>query len=329
MNLSALAKPAGLSFSGRFFLVSTLPTTLAGTYLLVLVWAGAPGPVRFGRAWHIASDLGVGPSLLLLLVITALGVITMPLQLPMVRWMEGYWPRRLGRLADWCRKRQEHRCGDLVRTAKAKDGLPAKTKDDLRPEDIDEQVARGYAQRLRYPVGAPHPLRPTALGNALTAAEFRAGRVYGIDAPVFWTRLEPLLSGRIATTVTEQRDAMDAAARLSVTAALCVPLTVWLLWRSGWWLLLAVLLVAVSRLSYRAAVHAAVAYGQYVEAAFDLHRFDLLSALHLPLPADREAEERANDALGGLWRQGQPPKPPLRYEHPSGEPSAPASPEAE
>lgn len=327
MNLSALAKPAGLSFSGRFFLVSTLPATLAGTYLLVLVWAGAPGPVRFGRAWHTAEGLGVGPSLLLLLLVTALGVITMPLQLPMIRWMEGYWPQRLRWLANWCCARQQHRSGKDVSTWGPKNAprpAPRPT-----PEDIDELVARGYEQRLRYPVEAPHRFRPTALGNALTTAEFRAGRWYGLDAPVFWTRLEPLLSGRIATTITEQRDAMDAAARLSVTAALCVPPTLWLLWRSGWWLLLAPLLIAVSRLSYRAAVHAAVAYGQYVEAAFDLHRFDLLTALHLPLPADQEAEVRTNDALGGLWRQGLPPKPPLRYEHPSAEPPATASPETE
>ncbi|MGW1913503.1 hypothetical protein ACWCQS_22890 [Streptomyces sp. NPDC002076] len=118
---------------------------------------------------------------------------------------------------------------------------------------------------------------------------------------------------------------MDAAARLSVTAALCVPATVWLLWRSGWRLLLAVLLALVSRLAYLAAVHAAVGYGQYVEAAFDLHRFDLLGALHLPLPTDREQEQRANESLGMLWRQGLPGRPPLRYEHPSGEPVAPAS----
>ncbi|MGW1167113.1 hypothetical protein [Streptomyces sp. NPDC002550] len=319
MNLSVLARPAGPSFSGRFFLVSTLPTTLAGTYLLVLVWAGAPGPVRFGRAWRTAAGLGVGPSLLLLLLVTAVGVITMPLQLPVVRWLEGYWPRYLERPARWCRARQRRRCGPTV---------AALTREEVRdPEAVERRFAQGHLQRLRYPVEDQHLFRPTALGNALTAAESRAGRLYGLDAPVFWTRLEPLLSGRMATTVSEQRDAMDAAARLSVTAALCVPPTVWLLWRSGWWLLLAVLLVVVSRLAYLAAVHAAVGYGQYVEAAFDLHRFDLLGALHLPLPADREQEQRANEALGRLWRQGLSPRPPLRYEHPSGgDPAAPASP---
>ncbi|WP_369393729.1 hypothetical protein AB5J72_43905 [Streptomyces sp. CG1] len=320
MNLSALAKPAGPSFSGRFFLVSTLPTTLAGTCLLVLVWAGAPGPVRFGRAWRTAAGLGVGPSLLLLLFVTAVGVITMPLQLPLVRWLEGYWPRRLERLARWCRARQESRCGNATRTLTREEALD--------PEVVEREFARGYPQRLRYPVDRPHLFRPTALGNALTAAESRAGRAYGMDAPVFWTRLEPLLSGRIAATVTEQRDAMDAAARLSVTAALCVPPTVWLLWRSGWWLLLAALLAVLSRLAYVAAVHAAVAYGQYVEAAFDLHRFDLLSALHLPLPDDREEEQRSNEDLGGLWRQGLPPRSPLRYVHPAvpEDPPPPASP---
>jgi hypothetical protein len=39
-------------------------------------------------------------------------------------------------------------------------------------------------------------------------------------------------------------------------------------------------------LSYRAALAAAAAYCQALEAAFDLHRFDLLTALHLPLPAN-------------------------------------------
>lgn len=52
----------------------------------------------------------------------------------------------------------------------------------------------------------------------------------------------------------------------------------------------------------------------------------LLGALHLPLPTDREQEQRANEALGMLWRQGLPGRLPLRYEHPSGERAAPRQP---
>jgi hypothetical protein len=305
VNLSALAQPAGSAVSGRFFLVSTLPTTLAVTYLLVLVWAGAPGPVRFAHAWRTAAGLGTGQILLLVLVITSVGVVTMPLQLPLVRWLEGYWPDRLEPLAGFCRTRQGKRRDTLVT--------------ELVPgADLQRAGETGHRQRTRYPV-EPHRLRPTALGNALTAAETRAGRAYGLDAPVVWLRLEPLLGDRIRTAVADRRDAMDAATRMSVTVALCVPPTVWLLWRSGWWLALAALLAAVSRLGYVAAVHAAVAYGQYVEAAFDLHRFDLLTALHLPLPEDRTQELATGAALSTLWRQGHAGPPLFRYDHGPGD----------
>jgi hypothetical protein len=56
-------------------------------------------------------------------------------------------------------------------------------------------------------------------------------------------------------------------------------------------------------LSYRAALSAATAYGQAMEAAFDLHRFDLLNALHLPLPADLISEVQANQQLSRFLRQ--------------------------
>ncbi|MFI9201043.1 hypothetical protein [Streptomyces sp. NPDC053048] len=90
-----------------------------------------------------------------------------------------------------------------------------------------------------------------------------------------------------------------------------------MLWGTGWWAALALVPSAVAALAYHGAVQAAVAYGEAVRTAFDLHRFDLLRALHQPLPADL-AEERARAAaLCASWRQGLPP--PDRYEHP-GEP---------
>ena len=40
-----------------------------------------------------------------------------------------------------------------------------------------------------------------------------------------------------------------------------------------------------------------------MEAAFDLHRFDLLTALHLPLPADLTGEVATNQELSRFLRQ--------------------------
>ncbi|MCC3776056.1 hypothetical protein [Streptomyces sp. UNOB3_S3] len=169
---------------------------------------------------------------------------------------------------------------------------------------------RGEWQRARFPV-REDLLRPTALGNALTAAEARAGRRYELDAVVVWTRLEPLLSDPVRAAVAERRTTMDAAARLSVTAALCAPLSVWLLWRSGWWLLLAAALLAAARIAYTAAVHAAIDYGESVAAAFDLHRFDLLTALHLPPARGPGRGTRRQPGPQYPLASGRQAKPPL------------------
>ncbi len=80
-------------------------------------------------------------------------------------------------------------------------------------------------------------------------------------------------------------------------------ISVALLAAHGWWLLAAAVALAGTLLSYRAALAAATAYGQALEAAFDLHRFDLLTALHLPLPADLLGELTANQELSRFLRQ--------------------------
>ncbi|MEU8827157.1 hypothetical protein [Streptomyces sp. NPDC048636] len=301
-----MAKPLSPALSGRFFLVSTLPTAAGAVFVLVLLWAGAPDAVRFERAWRTAAGLKAGELLLLVLSVTLVGVITMPLQLSLVRWLEGYWPRWLARPAAWCTALQRRRRGPL--------GWPHGSAVPSAAL-VQREGERGAWRRSRFPV-EDHLLRPTGLGNALTAAERRAGRLYGLDAVVVWTRLEPVLSERVRGAVASGRDALDAAARLCVTAGALVPVSVALLWRSQWWLLLALAPAVICWAAYAAAVHAAVAYGEVLAVAFDLHRFDLLAALHLPLPDDRATERTANAELSRLWRQGVGSPAAMRYDHP-------------
>jgi hypothetical protein len=60
------------------------------------------------------------------------------------------------------------------------------------------------------------------------------------------------------------------------------------------------------RLSYRGAVAAAIAYGEGIRATIDLHRIDLLTALHLPLPATLEQERAVNEQVSPFLRQSRP-----------------------
>jgi hypothetical protein len=55
-----------------------------------------------------------------------------------------------------------------------------------------------------------------------------------------------------------------------------------------------------------AALIAAGSYGAVIQAAFDLYRFELLPAMHLPLPRDAKDERRISGAVSRWFSQGLP-----------------------
>jgi hypothetical protein len=157
-------------------------------------------------------------------------------------------------------------------------------------------VVAGRRLSTSYPKDIEN-LLPTRLGNALRAAEDRAGQRYGLDTIVSWPRLYPHLSNSLTGTVNDLRDQFDAAARLCVVLLLATLISAALLVTHGWWLLVPVSTAFLSWVAYRAAVRAATAYGGQLLVAFDLHRFDMLRGLHLPLPPDAKTERKDNERL--------------------------------
>ena len=154
-----------------------------------------------------------------------------------------------------------------------------------------------------------HLLRPTALGNVLAAMDDTAGRAYGLDAVIAWPRLYPVLSDQVKSLVDDRRDALDASVRMTATMTVTVLLALVLLLRSDWWMLLALIPLAVALLAYSAAVQGALAYAETVQASFDLHHADLLAALRMQPPTQPEAERILNEQWCDHWRQGIPPPP--------------------
>ncbi|GAA0419661.1 hypothetical protein Aca07nite_12820 [Actinoplanes capillaceus] len=299
MSLDALAEmPAGLQGS-RFFRVYYFPTYAVLLFLLVLVWAGAPGKrISFKAAWETAAGLEIAEALLIIVVVVLLALVLHPFQSALVGLLEGGWPAALG--SGLLRRLQLARRKNLTTAAAA----PPDTADDQAVQAAGRAAGR---LRRRYPT-REHLVRPTALGNALAAMQDNAGRVYGLDAVVVWPRLYAVLGETVRGVVDDRRDTMDSTARLAVSTGIAAVATFALLSQAThWWWLLGFVPLAVSVISYRAAVHAAVAYGESVELAFDLHRFDLLTALHLAVPADRTTELKINQELCDLWRQGVPP----------------------
>jgi hypothetical protein len=304
MDLSSVSGPLEGLKSGRFFVVSYLPIYAASIFVLVLVWAGAPvwlhhgHPLSFNRAWHTASGLGAGEIVMLVIAVTLAAVLFVPLQLAMMRVLEGGWPDALG--AGLARRFQLWRKRRMTRAAE----LP-QVRDQLTDAVVQKAGMAGARLRRRFPL-PDHLVRPTALGNALSATEDTAGRDYGLDAVVIWPRLYPVLGDKIRAVVDDRRDVLDSAGRMAVTAAATVIATLVLLWGSAWWLTLAIVPAVVAAVAYAGAVAAAVAYGEAVRSSFDLHRFDLLTSLKLALPRTRDQERQVNQALCDLWRQGVP-----------------------
>ncbi|EFL19213.1 LOW QUALITY PROTEIN: predicted protein, partial [Streptomyces sp. C] len=172
------------------------------------------------------------------------------------------------------------------------------------------QLARSFPPR-------PLPLLPTALGNTLRAAEATAGAEYGADAVVKRkkdsTPCSENKSGPSSTTgaTSSNRRVPPEKKKKGATGMPRVPLV---LGADGWWRASPAVFLLPAWVAYRAAVAAARGYGEALSAAFDLHRFDLLTALHLTLPADPEAERVLGRRLTRFWAQGVPLTA-LPYEH--------------
>ena len=202
----------GRDIGTRFALVGLLPGGVLALFVLALVWSGAPGDAPdLDRVLDHARDLDAWAGALLFLALVVAALVLQPLQLGLVRALEGYWPARVrGRSA-------------CAASSARYDALAAAAAPRAAPHAAHAGRARGDGRR-REPAAPPVPadpawLLPTRLGNALRAAETRAGEPYGLDAVVAWPRLYPLLPDGVRALVDDQRDGLDLAARFCAVFA--------------------------------------------------------------------------------------------------------------
>jgi hypothetical protein len=300
----SLAAAGAKQVTRRFYLVSWIPYALLFLLVFGLVWANGTtqkchDPPCLDRAVDIATaSYGIRIALLILAAFVA-SLVLHPLQLGLIQLLEGYWDRwTVGRtLAGWLVRRQAARRRRLVHAARI---------DPRSGTDVDHQqlrVARLAASRLdAYP--APDSLLPTTLGNVLRAAEDNAGRRYELDAVLVWPRLYTVLPERPLGILNDQRMDLDVAAQFCISLLLGSVLSFWLLLSDGVWMLLPLALLTFAWLSYRAAVAVAREYGTMMATVVDLYRFDLLRALHLPLPSNRIEERKRNADLCRVLKAG-------------------------
>jgi hypothetical protein len=151
---------------------------------------------------------------------------------------------------------------------------------------------------------------PTAFGNQLLAAEKYPLVTYGMDIIYWWPRLWLLLSDSERTENEELL--IPLIALLNTATALygggigylvCFVHQIPLVIELGWFTILFEVgifagFIIAGYVFYHLAILQLIPYGDNIRAVADLHRFDLLKALHLPLPDTIQGEQK-------IWRELQ------------------------
>jgi hypothetical protein len=157
---------------------------------------------------------------------------------------------------------------------------------------------------------------PTALGTLGYANAEYVRRNYGVELAVIWPRISLLLPSQLANQIEETEAAIDQLVAFSATTILFGLVAGSIAAYHGAAIIISILLSLVSYIFafmvYRAVLPAAEQWSQLVRTGLDLHRFELLAALHLPYPRTSTEDRALWQRLNGVLL-GQEPDRPLGF----------------
>jgi hypothetical protein len=163
-------------------------------------------------------------------------------------------------------------------------------------------------------------IAPTDLANSALANNYQVYRRYGMNIELFWPLLEKFARGddKMGAWLEEAKYKLDFSVAMTI---------VWGVYTSVWvpvlivghaalpvYAVVAILGPFITWITYRMCVRNADALYGTMRATAELCRFDLLKALHCPLPADTAEERRLWESLTRLAELGDGT---VTYHHPS------------
>lgn len=337
--LGSLAKESVKGLGQGAVLVSVLPSAVLVLIVFALPaaslypWQGqASGNAADGlpAILDAARDLNVGGAAILVLAVLLAAVLVRPFQIAAVQALEGYWTsswwtfpeqlaierhRRRRSIAMLLEKQKGVRVDDPANQTFAE--IRRYARQEARSDRLHQRAQRVLNE---YPRNQAY-LLPTALGNILRRAETSAGERYGLGTVEMYPRLYPHLSARLDAQMSGELNVLDVSAALVFVFAGSATASAPLVWRLDGWSLLPVAFVVGAAVAYRGARRAAKLHAVLLHTAFDLHRFDMLTALHRELPLTPEQELLDNRTLTEFLTGKAPTPPPgpmLRgcYKHP-------------
>ena len=312
MDVPDLSKAAG----DRFSVVSAFPAVMVVLTVYALIKTGAfSGAPDVHKLIPADEKLGAGVVLLLALLVFVLALLLQPFQLALVRMLEGYWGNSApARGLTWMfvapRRRRlrayiEAGTTDVDAIATESPRADEQLRVALERKKLLRRQAKANRIRMRYPRRMGRVM-PTSLGNALRSFEDTAGQRYGLETVPVFRRLHPLLPPGVLKSYTSHRLQLDAAAGMCVAFLVMTFVLALALVGDGWWVLCPVATAGLAWLTYRGAITSALLMGRTVTTAFDLHRHDLVAALHFPAPPDAALEYAFNLRLSDWLRDDDP-----------------------
>jgi hypothetical protein len=259
---------------------------------LVALWSAGYGHDWQDRLAALPTVAQLVTLAVALALVAGSAVVAAQLTPPILRLLEGYWPRTVARPF----RRLAYR-----RLDNANQSLQSLSGKAFRGELDDPGRLASVEQRL-HDLPAAAALMPTRLGNILRAAEERPRIRYGLDPVVCWPHLWLVLDAETRMELTQARKDLDQAAQGWLWCLLFVSWT-WLAWWAA-----AVTILGCTLIYYGAILTRGRAYGALLQAGFDLYRRRLYAALNWPTVDDPDAERAAGAELTTyLWRGIAPP----------------------
>ncbi|HEX7150320.1 MAG TPA: hypothetical protein VF618_02445 [Thermoanaerobaculia bacterium] len=312
-------------FGRSILIAAVLPATVfvIAIYLFVLPmipWEShlAPRLEILDPQWRLAAAAGY--------IVILAGLLHI-FNIPIIQLYEGY-PWQHGLIGKWMSARNVRVVkdletgGDLARDLRLD---PANLVTAEQNEKLNTVWADSVRRRFfEYP-DAEFVL-PTRLGNVIRSFEMYPQRQYEISAIPFWPRFVARIKSEHAEMIDGAKALFDVTVHLSflacATAILLIVvacffptpfLTLDLFW---WWAARVGISLWLAWFFYRSAISRAMAWGDLVRSAFDLHRRDVLTDLGFdPPPGDLESERAVWKDLSERLDVGAPPnKRELRYD---------------
>lgn len=230
-------------------------------------------------------------------------------QFPLIRLIEGYWPSSLSFLEDY-----------LVKRLESEKKLMEEEWGQLadKYEENDESDRRRYikleTKLERYPSSL---LLPTMFGNIFRAAEEYPMNRYGLETTRVWPVLWLLIPDKMREELIESNKVLYDRVTLFFWFSMFSLWTViaFIEWDSSIRWPLIVSIFGIFFVYYFGLIPAVSNFGDLLRTSFDLHRFTLYEALHLPLPSYPNFEEKDGKNLSQYLKRGVYPASNVTFTH--------------